>query len=203
MIKHFNFFEQDARGRVAVSIDDNDKFTLTSLSGKAPPAWVLLAAVAALGDKQIELINHAALHRRNEYAVERRVGMSGSVDYRLIERRNDALLDYPTSARLHVSMYGKLNSGVRCWIGDLPILTAALIDAGISIPDPSYFEEAPTRSGLDWQAPVSILLTTDDNGNLSYDAVPMPVAEITEEMPYLLGEVTLEMLKNAGTTGYF
>ena len=167
MIKHFNWsLEGYGRGRVAISIDEQTNIlTLAQIAGNAPPAalaaWGNLINAFELGEGEESALQLAAqLHaeRVNRFAVERRVGMSGAVDYRLIVEKNAALADYPTVAVLHISMADKLNGGIKMWLGDFyPIYQQWLADNAYGDGLSGYtaeegealvIEEAPTRSRL-------------------------------------------------------
>lgn len=194
MIKHYVFSTNSERGRVAVSLD-NEEFRFAPVSGPAPRAWVLGAVIAA-DESLVETANAAALRRRHDYAAAVHHGMSGSRDFRLIERRNDDLADYPTAARIHVSMYGKLNAGVKCWVGDLPPLVAAMMDDDptlFAVPDDGAIKEVPTRKGLDWKRPATELLAILDEGGIAYDRTE-GVGTITADMPLWLSPAVLERL---------
>ena len=167
MIKHFNWsLEGYGRGRVAIAIDEQAfVVTLAQIAGNAPPAalaaWGNLINAFEVGEGEEPALQLAAqLHaeRVNRFAVERRVGMSGAVDYRLIIEQNAALADYPTVAVLHISMAGKLNDGIKMWLGDFyPIYQQWLADNAYGVGLSGYtaeegealvIEEAPTRSGI-------------------------------------------------------
>ena len=200
MIKHYVFStistnNMSERGRVAVSLS-NDEFRFAQVSGPAPRAWVLGAVIAA-DESLVETANAAALRRRHDYAVTVHHGMSGSRDFRLIERRNDDLLDYPTTAQIHVSMYNKLNAGVKCWVGDLPALVAAMMDDDptlFDVPDDGDIKEVPTRKGLDWRRPATELLAILDEGGIAYYDRTEGVGTITADMPLWLGPAVLGRL---------
>lgn len=71
----------------------------------------------------------AKLHegRVNPHFVQHRVGMSGAEDFILRFVRSREWSDYPVAARLHISMYDKLNQNVGAmWLGDLFALMAEI-----------------------------------------------------------------------------
>jgi len=197
-VKHYTFVSGPygtKPGRVAVAIDSTERFHFAQISGPAPEAWVL-GAILAADEALVVATNDATLRRQNDYAVTVHHGMSGSKDFRLIERRNDDLADYPTAAHIHVSMYGKLNAGVKCWIGDLPPMVAAMMDNDRTlfvIPDNALVKEVPTREGLEWKKPAVELLAILDDGGIAYDRTNGTDA-ITADMPLLLGPSVLERL---------
>lgn len=204
MLKHFVFgvIGQAASGRVAVKAEDG-RFVFGSLWGAAPPAWVLGMALSA-NEEIVEAANDAALTRKNDYAIVSRTGMSGSRDFRLIERRDDDMADYPTKATLHVSKYGKLNQGVRMWIGDLAPVVAEMLEKCpdlFIIPEGGYILEKPIRQdGIEWRKPASKLLAIDDTGHLCWDNTD-GAETITAEMPLWLENTTLERLREGDTAG--
>jgi hypothetical protein len=193
--KHYIVSENGKKpSRVAVAIDF-ERFQLAQISGPAPETWVL-GAILAADETLVEAANAAQCRRQHDYAVTVHHGMSGSKDFRLIERRNDDLADYPTAARIHVSMYGKLNDGVKCWIGDPPPLVAAMMDSDRTlfvIPENGAIKEVPTREGLAWRRPAAELLTILDNGEIAYDRTP-GADQITADMPLFLGPNVLKRL---------
>lgn len=158
MIKHFEWCEGANRGRVAVALN-GDIFTLATIAGQCPPARVLIRVLEQWDDLRDELnaINARRLHRT---AIVPHVGMSGAETLLLIEERDPELADYPTRARLHVSMYGKLNEGVRMWGGDLVELSSAFAARFDSDPatDELMVIEAPTRGELQWNSRVNLTL---------------------------------------------
>ena len=116
-IKHFI---TESNGRFAVAVDGT-MFVMAHLSGPAPRPGHLALAIEAWPALQAAA-NAAAATRRNPYATERVIGMSGAENYRLRECRNQTVGDFPVRATVHVSMYGKLNQDIRIWLGDLPAL---------------------------------------------------------------------------------
>lgn len=159
-IKHFNWVHGELRGRCVLAVDAAEGFQFSDLSGNSPTLEVLMRALA-LCPAVIEAANTANSRRQHMCAVDVRHGMSGCMDFILVEQRNTALLDYPTVARLHVSMVGKLNQGVAMWVGDLPpVLSAAWAYA------PEWravqIEEAPTREGLAFFNGSDLRLTVAD-----------------------------------------
>jgi hypothetical protein len=115
------------RGLMAVKVE-YDRLSLKSLVGPDMPVEMLLPLLnATLPDDW--LIEAEKLHqsRKNPWLVRSRTGMSGCSDYFLYSLRDEEYLDQPRAASLHVSMYGKLNEGLRLWMGDLPPLLAAVL----------------------------------------------------------------------------
>jgi hypothetical protein len=158
VIKHFQWSENDNRGRVAVALN-NEIFTLATIAGQCPPARVLIRVLEQWGEMRdaLNAINDRRLHRT---AIAPRVGMSGAYTLLLIEERDPELADYPTRARLHVSMYGKLNQGVRMWGGDLVELSAAFVSRFDMSPaaDKLLVIESPTRGEMPWEGKISLSL---------------------------------------------
>ncbi len=131
LLKHvewgFRRDDQTFYGLLAVRVEDN-RFYLKSLAGPDMPVKMLLPLLnATLPDDW--LIEAEKLHqsRKNPWLVRSRTGMSGCSDYFLYSLRDEEYLDQPRAASLHVSMYGKLNEGLRLWMGDLPPLLAAVL----------------------------------------------------------------------------
>ena len=166
MIKHFVWNYAGKSGRVAGRVE-NDVIEVRQISGKAPP-WSSMDATCV---DWSNIINNAfqgpdgeplnvwaqnlSATRVNRCAVECRVGMCGAVDYTLRIERNANLADYPIAARLHISMAGKLNSGLKMWLGDYAELKDAL-NGNVSDETPEsgmVIEEVPTRAGLNFYQP--------------------------------------------------
>lgn len=166
MIKHFGYLTTDGRGRLAVALH-GDRITVKHIAGFAPPAQMLPSVLALLPDV-LDAANAAARTRRNGYAVQVRHGMSGSRDYMLRECRDADLGDYPIRARLHVSMYGKLNEAVSMWVGDLPPLLAALVSGFVGEVIFNLWEEDITRIATEWRY-TSPVIRLDPDGGLIFD----------------------------------
>lgn len=102
MIKHFVWASKDRRGRVAVKVEDG-KIVFAHIGGYAPPATMMQWSNAindAFSDEERDFfLNLEAdrLHstRANKWRVERRVGVSGCVDYKLRVLKNAALANAP------------------------------------------------------------------------------------------------------------
>jgi hypothetical protein len=95
--------------------------------GKCPTPGHLYKALAKCPEV-IAAMNAAITSRKNPFSLQIRQGMSGCTDYLLREHRDEAWCDYPVRARLHVSMYGKLNEPFSMWIGDFAHLIEAAIE---------------------------------------------------------------------------
>lgn len=160
MIKHFSF-DGDGRGRVAVALTEDGKFFLDTIAGQCPPVRILFR-ILEQWPEMVEALNALNYQRQHRTATDVRYGMSGAENYLLIEERNPALADYPTRARLHVSMYGKLNQGIAMWGGDLVELVSAVSCRHERISDKERREEAltvtevATRSDLQWNDPIRL-----------------------------------------------
>ena len=131
LLKHvewgFRRDDQTFYGLLAVRVEDN-RLTLKSLAGSAMPVELLFPLLdATLPEGWLEEAERLHQSRRNPWLVKSRYGMSGCSDYFLYSLRNEEYLDQPRVASLHVSMYGKLNKGLRMWLGDLPPLLAAVL----------------------------------------------------------------------------
>jgi len=114
-------------GLVAVKVD-YDRLVVKSLAGEAPPAALLLPLLSAgLPEGWLEEAEKIHQSRVNPWLVEKRTGMSGCRDYSLYSLTDREYLDQPRVASLHVSMYGKLNRGLRLWLGDLPPILAVVL----------------------------------------------------------------------------
>lgn len=128
-LKHvvWSLGEYTSRGRAGIRVQD-DRIELAQLAGEALPASLLVPVIsAALGDGWVAEAEKLHRQRVNPWQVETRTGMSGAQDYRLRVLENAEWLNAPIVASLHVSMYGKLNKGLRLWLGDLPPLLAAVL----------------------------------------------------------------------------
>ena len=170
-IKHF---VTESNGRFAVAVDGT-MFVLAHLSGPAPRPGHLALAIESWPALQ-GAANAAAATRRNPYATERKIGMSGAENYRLRECRNQTVGDFPVRATIHVSMYGKLNQGIRLWLGDLaplcwPIFLNHPVQEGQTILEVEVFQPAYTG----WQT-APLRFEVNDNG-LSVTGQPAQEAD--------------------------
>lgn len=133
VVVHLNWVDGDTRGRVAVRVDYNNNFEMRQMSGPAPTPAVLEGAIEYL--ELWGLAHRLNNERVNAHAVEVYSGMSGCTDYLLRVDKDPMWGDCPIVARLHVSMMGKLNEGVKFWLGDLiPLAIAAGIGSAESEP---------------------------------------------------------------------
>lgn len=135
MIKHVVWTladgpNKETRGRVGVSFDSADHVTLVNLGNYMLPAVLLLPVLnEALGDGWIDKAEKLHRHRDHPWKIEVHKGLSGACDYRLRVLENEDWLYMPVKARLHVSMYSKLNEGLRSvWLGDLAPLLASFLE---------------------------------------------------------------------------
>ena len=127
MVKHVVWKYQESSGRAGVRVQD-DHIEFAQLAGEALPASLLAPVISAvLGDGWVAEAERLHRQRANPWQVETRTGMSGARDYRLRVLENAEWLNAPIVASLHVSMYGKLNEGLRLWMGDLPPILAAVL----------------------------------------------------------------------------
>jgi hypothetical protein len=171
-LKHFNWQFEGQRGRVAVLIE-NDVIEVQQISGKAPPwdsrnatcvAWhntINSAFHGPNGETLCVYAQNLSATRVNRCAVQRRYGMSGARDYLLRIERNARLGDYPIAAKLHVSMAGKLNEGMRMWLGDFAELKNAILgdlddetpESGIVIEEATLPERLSFYQAKPWPTP--------------------------------------------------
>jgi hypothetical protein len=114
-------------GLIAVKVE-YDQLSLKSLAGPDMPVKMLLPLLnATLPEGWLKEAERLHQSRRNPWLVRTRTGMSGCREYFLYSLRDETFLDQPRVASLHVSMYGKLNEGLRLWMGDLPPILAAVL----------------------------------------------------------------------------
>lgn len=119
---------EERRGLVAVRVE-YDWIEVRSLAGKALPASMLLPVLdEALPEGWLDEAEELHRSRANPWTLQRYEGLSGCFNYSLYSLRDFDLLDQPRAASLHVSMCGKLNEGLRCWLGDLPPLLVAMVE---------------------------------------------------------------------------
>ena len=168
-IKHF---VTESNGRFAVVVDGT-VFVMAHLSGPAPRPGHLALAIEAWPALQ-EAANAAAASRQNPYATERIMGMSGAENYRLRECRNQTVGDFPVRATVHVSMYGKLNQGVRVWLGDLaplcwPLFLNHPVEEEMTVREVAVFQ--PSYMG--WQT-VPLRFEVRESGGLAVAGQPAP-----------------------------
>jgi hypothetical protein len=166
MIKHFIWEYRGETGRVAVRVE-SDVIEVQQVGGKAPPwgstnatavDWSNVLNTAFRGPNGEPLRVYArnlSATRCARCAVERRTGMSGAVNYTLRIERNAKMADYPIAACLHVSMAGKLNDGLRMWLGDWAELNNALLgDVDDDTPESGMtIREARVCEGLNFYQP--------------------------------------------------
>jgi hypothetical protein len=131
--KHFQWdngkYEEYLYGRVAVAVTLGGTLRIEQVAGPAMPARMLPDLLAAaLSTEIVSEANDLHANRKNPHAVEVRRGISGCVDYLLRSLYDEQLNDAPIAARIHISMYGKLNEPINIWLGDLPPLFQAMSD---------------------------------------------------------------------------
>jgi hypothetical protein len=140
VVVHFCWKDGDAKGRVAVRVNCDNRIGMKRLAGPAPNPSVLEGVIKYL--KLGELAHELNNGRTSAHAVEVYYGMSGCRDYLLRINRDPDWGDRPIVARLHLSGSGKLNEGVELWLGDLiPLAIAADIGSGESAP--AYIQAVP------------------------------------------------------------
>ncbi|MEN6487661.1 MAG: hypothetical protein ABFD66_02060 [Smithella sp.] len=120
----FEFVDVHYHGRVGVRVDgDKGRIEVKILSGKEPLAGLLYPILnATLPEGWKEECEKLHLNRKNPWKVERRVGMSECIDYRIRILHDTEWKNAPIVAGIHVSMSGRLNKGLNLWLGDLPPL---------------------------------------------------------------------------------
>jgi len=129
VLKHVVVIDErnDRRSLVAVLFDSmTGDLVVETLAGKPPYSDVLVSILDVAMPGWADEAEELHLSRKRYYHVRKRVGLSGCVDYKLYSCRDLSICDWPLSACLHISMCSKLNQGVRCWLGDLPPLLAAV-----------------------------------------------------------------------------
>ncbi len=129
MKKHFYWYSEtsDLQGRIAVAINF-DELRIEQLAGNAMPVKMLPDLLAEALGEGIESANALNRGRKNPHTVERRIGMSGCRDYMLRVLLDAEINNAPIKARIHVSMYDKINEPIRIWLGDLPPIFAAMVE---------------------------------------------------------------------------
>jgi hypothetical protein len=177
MLKHYNWSTERGGGRIAVLVEGN-RFRLEQLSGIAPTSPVIFAVLEQLPDV-LDRGNELHQRRTNRYTTERRTGMSGCVDYLLHVERDPELHDYPITAGIHVSMYGKLNEGVDLWLMDLiPLIIEMLNDYPTNASDEVWLKEVKIRQDFDWEHRSEFGLEIISDGHLSVE--PIGVSNYTD-----------------------
>ncbi len=149
-------------GRVGIRLADN-RLALKTLAGHALPAELLLPVLeAVLPPETWEEAERQHRSRPLPWTVEVREGMSGCRTYRLRVLADQEWGFAPVVASLHVSMYGRLNMGIKPILLEnaLPLLAVVARDfpppptGRYAIrPVPPYreteeFQEPGTPSGL-------------------------------------------------------
>lgn len=124
ILRYVYWRNDSSRGIVGVKVEQNI-FHLRQLRGSALPVEMLLRVMnAALGDDWAAEFERNYRDIKYPVAVEVRRGGSGCRDY-LLRRLVDEEFSYApvcTRGSIHVSMYGRLNTGVCVWTIYLPPL---------------------------------------------------------------------------------
>jgi len=184
--KHYTWlgqYEGDGEGRIAVALVGG-KLTVKQLAGKAPPPSILPIVLSEfLSDEELSEINNGFYCAVEPMNVEVRRGMSGCRDYVVRRLVDHDLLDAPTTARVHVSMHGKLNEGFAVRLSEVAGILDEMDACGdldrpvvmveeVAAPDPSAFghrrvrlvrHEGALRVERNWGEPV---LAQDDEDYL-------------------------------------
>ena len=100
-------------GRLGIYTEDS-WIEIKQLAGVAPPAEILYELLRIL-----DLAEFRAELQREPYLLECREKTSGAQDFLKRVLRRGKFLDAPIVASVHVSMFGKLNEGVRGHVNDL------------------------------------------------------------------------------------
>jgi len=183
MIKHFFWDSHENSGRIALRATDQ-RFVVKRLAGNAPPAGIVWKLLHETEREFLEQANEQHRCRKHRYAVEKRVGMSGCINFLLREERDVELDDFPITARLHVSMYGKLNEDVSMWPGDLiPILTCR---AHVAIPEDGEITlEEATVGTYEFKEPSAFLTETAEGYDISVSSGGVAAEETLERLQKL------------------
>lgn len=175
--------ETISRGRVACGVDCEGRFRFAQIAGQAPRPGVLYSILESpdfgFVQEQAEILDRSA--RVHRAGVEVRRGMSGCIDLLLREERDVVLCDYPIVARIHISMFGKINEPLKFWLGDLPRLLRRM---RLEFQEDLYavsVEEVPVFANTG-------IFDTDTEE--AYKVADVPYAEYAEEDPDPSWEMT-------------
>ena len=120
MLKHLIWRYQEEKewknkkGRLGIYLE-KDRIEIKQLFGPALPAELLYELL-----KVLEVYFIPSMEKF-PYLVECRKGISGSCDYLKRILVDEKFQNAPITSGIHVSMYGKLNEGVKSYINDLHI----------------------------------------------------------------------------------
>ena len=102
---------------------DCEEIELSHLGGKAPTVEMALAALSDFLEEEGLIEEVSSLYKeKNPYKVEIREGMSGCLDIFSREVVSWDWKDTPRRHLLHISMFEKVNMGMKIRLEDLPIL---------------------------------------------------------------------------------
>ena len=172
-VKHFWFSCEYGRGRIAVKFSWPNMLEIKQISGVAPPARLLIDILPMLGKEFLLYANKLHIGRAHGYAVEQRNHMSGSADIVVIDRRDDLFKEWPITGHGHGSMYGKLNYGVRIWLGDLPPVISYMKKNNFFTGEKVQAEEAAVEE-RNWadETVVDLLQVNDDGVEVVTESKP-------------------------------
>jgi hypothetical protein len=122
MIKHVIWRHNEDAGRVAVKINDYGYLEMKTAGGKALPAELLFAVLDASHPGWRKIAEEQFFRNTDPWRVDIRQGMSGCIDFCTRRLVDGDLAIIKTTARLHVSMFGKIREAEGL-LGELaPIL---------------------------------------------------------------------------------
>lgn len=124
-VHHFQWETVNERGRVAVVVEFDERVIFQSLHGSAPPFNETLIRVVMDDMGWWDWSRDLHESRINQFAIRVSESPFGSMNFDVHVRKSDELGHYPRTARLHKSNRGKLNHGIKMWLGDLYALLSS------------------------------------------------------------------------------
>ena len=113
-----------------------DEIEIRHVGLKAPYREMAHAAIKEFVDERLkEEIKGLWKQRRYSFKIDEEFGMSGCRDVfikTLVDKEFNAI---DKKHLLHISMYNKINVGIKCWLGDLPLIIGELEPESIRIND--------------------------------------------------------------------
>jgi hypothetical protein len=108
MVKHIVWRHESSRGRVAVKINGHGYLEMKTAGGKALPAELLFAVLDASHPGWRKVAEEQFFRNKDPWRVDIRQGMSGCLDFATRRLVDGDLAIVRTTARLHVTMFGKI-----------------------------------------------------------------------------------------------
>ena len=124
---------QEKKGRLGIyTTEENEPWNepwieVKQLFGPAPPVELLYELLRALDLDEFQVESQTETEKR-PYILEVRERTSGAQDLLKRVLWNRKFRDAPIVASLHISMFGKLNEGIRGYVNDLHVFISEFPD---------------------------------------------------------------------------